>query len=125
MDKPQDPVAAETDQTTDSPAVVQQPLPAKFPVNPQRDADGNAVLYPGMTRFEGVSGLYNTELGEVVIIAPTFEALSAHVRAMGVSDEISRDACILSKWDRVPLNDSLPNVQAEGRRAVPPIPHGG
>ena len=111
--------AAETDQTTDSPAVVQQRLvqhlPAKFPVNPERDADGNAVLYPGMTRFEGVSGLYNTELGEVVIIAPTFEALSAHVSAMGVSDEISRDACILSKWDRVPLNDSLLNDQLSDR----------
>ena len=76
--------------------------PAKFPVNPERDENGNAVLYPGMTRFEGVAGLYNTAEGEVVILAPTFEALETHVRKMGVSDEISRDRCILSTWSRLP-----------------------
>jgi hypothetical protein len=76
--------------------------PVKFPVNPERDENGNAVLYPGMTKFEGVAGLYNTEDGEVVILAPTFEALETHVRKMGVSDEISRDRCILSTWSRLP-----------------------
>ena len=82
--------------------------PAKFPVNPQRDENGNAVLYPGMTKFEGVAGLYNTEDGEVVILAPNFESLQAHVRRMGVSDEISRERCILSTWSRLASESTKP-----------------
>lgn len=76
--------------------------PVLFPKNPERDENGNAVLYPGMTRFEGVAALFMTPLGEVAIIAPTFEALRAHAREMGMGDDIKPTGCILSKWDRVP-----------------------
>ena len=76
--------------------------PVLFPRNPERDQSGRAVLYPGLPKFEGVCGLFTTDEGEVAIIAPTFEALDAHVRKMGVSAEVSREACILATWDRVP-----------------------
>lgn len=76
---------------------------ALFPRNPERDEKGNAVLYPGMPRYEGVAGLFGTLAGEVVIIAPTFEALSAQARIMGMSGQISPERCILATWERLPF----------------------
>jgi hypothetical protein len=77
----------------------------KFPRNPQLDEKGNPALYPGLPKFQGVAALYNTDHGEVVVIAPTLNALKLQVAKMGITDEISTDFCILSTWERITAQD--------------------
>lgn len=71
-----------------------------FPRNPERDEKGNAVLYPGMPRFAGVAGLFNTPHGELVVLAPNFEALNAQVRHFDISGEVDRTKCVITEGRR-------------------------
>lgn len=71
-----------------------------FPRNPERDAHGNAVLYPGFPRFEGIAALYNTPHGELVVLAPNYEALNAQVRRFDIGGEVERTKCIITEGRR-------------------------
>lgn len=72
-----------------------------FPRNPERDATGNAVLYPGARDYVGVAGCFRCkELDiEVVILAPTAEALKFWVKHHEVVDELDRSACRVTKLE--------------------------
>lgn len=85
-----------------------------FPRNPERDAQGNAVLYPGLPRFEGVAALYNTPHGELVVLAPNFEALNEQVRRFDIGGEVERCKCIITEGRRVPNNSGLPRSGGRG-----------
>ena len=76
-----------------------------FPRNPQRDAEGNAVLYPGMPKYEGVAAMWNTPHGELVILAPTVEALDDQIRYLDLTGGLMRERCIITEARRLP-NDS-------------------
>ncbi|WP_395741057.1 exonuclease domain-containing protein [Prosthecobacter sp.] len=77
----------------------------QFPRNPERDAQGNAVLYPGALSYEGVAAVFaNSESGEWVILAPTAEALEAKLRLHDISDELKRDRCRVVKIEPLPTS---------------------
>lgn len=77
------------------------PVRHLFPKIPERDEHGNACLYPGFTRFIGVAGLFNTPHGQVVVLAPSFEALDEQCRYMNLSGAISKDKCVITEGRRV------------------------
>lgn len=78
-----------------------------FPRNPERDAQGNAVLYPGALSYEGVAAVFsNSESGEWVILAPTAEALEAKLRLHDISDELQRDRCRVVKIEPLPKSNN-------------------
>ena len=80
---------------------------AFFPRNPERDEKGNAVVYPGMKRYEGVAGIFGALEGmEYIVLAPTVEALEWLVAKYGFSAELTRERCGIVTMER------LPNAQA-------------
>lgn len=79
-----------------------EPL-TEFPRNPERDENGQAVLYPGFPNYVGVAAIFGSKtLGEYVILAPSFEALRRHVVNLDLSDEIRRDRCRIATLAPMP-----------------------
>ena len=75
-----------------------------FPVNPERDAMGQAVLYPGMKNYEGVAGLFGSKNGERehIILAPSVEVLECLVTEFEFTDELLRERLVLASFERIP-----------------------
>lgn len=74
-----------------------------FPRNPERDEKGRAVLYPGMVNYEGVAAIFGAkELGEYIIMAPSVEALEAHVKRLDITDVLHSDRCRVVKMEKLP-----------------------
>ena len=105
----------DTAQRPAQPVVATGPLVRhSFPKIPERDEHGDACLYPGASKFEGAAALYNTEHGEVVILAPNIEALEAQARKFGIADRLfHRDRCIITEARRVPNTQAEPRAQRE------------
>jgi hypothetical protein len=79
--------------------------PAAFPVNPERDEKGNAVLYPGMVRYEGVAAIFGTAAtDQFVILAPTVEGLKRALSDHNITNSLNVGAC------RIATLESLPNA---------------
>lgn len=89
----------------------------RFPRIPERDAKGNAQLYPGFPVYTGIAAIFtDAKLGEVAILAPTVEALDTRVQLFGLTAELARVKC------RVARLEPLPNVEinhARERKGTP------
>ena len=88
----------------------------EFPRNPERDENGNAVLYPGMKRYEGVAGIFGRLDGvEYVILAPSVEGLEKIVTKYGIAPELDRDRCGIVAMERLP-NDPVVAAADSGQK---------
>ena len=76
-----------------------------FPRNPERDAEGNAVLYPGMVRYEGIAAIFG-EPGkrEYIVLAPSVEALEKIVTDEGMPPSLARERCAVVTLERLQQN---------------------
>ena len=74
----------------------------EFPRNPERDENGNAVLYPGMKRYEGAGIFGRLDGVEYVILAPSVEGLEKIVAKYGIAPELDRARCGIVAMERLP-----------------------
>lgn len=79
-----------------------------FPRNPERDADGNAVLYPGARDYKGVAGVFSSpdRSLEYVILAPSIEVLEKLVTDYGFTEELHRESCAIVSIKSLPRPES-------------------
>lgn len=78
---------------------------AKFPVNPSRDENGNAVLFPGMVRYEGVAAMLATDVDQFVVLSPTVDGLYRALYEMEIKEPLNVSAC------RIATLEPLPNTR--------------
>ena len=81
------------------------PVGSAFPINPERDENGKAVLYPGRKRYEGITAAFeDAEGNEFVVMAPTLAALNAVVISHRFRDgeHVDADRCGLCELRRMP-----------------------
>lgn len=84
-----------------APATMSDATPVKTPPMFPRNLHSEARLYPGSVRYEGIAAIFkNDVLGEVVILAPTIEALEARAKAFGY-ETIDRNKCHLARLNRI------------------------
>ena len=80
---------------------METPIKHLFPRIPERDAEGNAQLYPGFPKYEGIAATYSTPHGELVILAPTTDALNEQARYLDLGGEIKREKCRVATLERI------------------------
>ena len=96
-------------ETKETPAVSPAATCSAFPVNPERDEKGNAVLYPGMVRYEGVAAIFGTaDTDQFVILAPTVEGLKRALSEHGITELLNVGAC------RIATLESMSNETSAG-----------
>jgi hypothetical protein len=81
----------------------QAPGSVLFPRTPERDKDGNANLYPGFPTYTGTAAIFiDDKLGEVVILAPSLDALRARLRRWMPEHELDVSKCKTATLTRAP-----------------------
>ena len=83
---------------------METPVRHLFPRIPERDEQGNACLYPGFPKYEGVAATYSTPRGELIVMAPNAESLNEQVRHFDIGGEIDRTKCRVVKMERLLTN---------------------
>lgn len=79
---------------------------SKFPVNPSRDENGNAVLFPGMVRYEGVAAIFGTaDTDQFVVLSPTVDGLYRALYELEITEPLNVSAC------RIATLEPLPNAR--------------
>lgn len=75
-----------------------------FPRNPERDEKGNAVLYPGFPRYEGVSAIFSDKAdgSEFVILAPNIDVLVAVLKEYKIANTFHRTKCRQARMELLP-----------------------
>ena len=84
-----------------------RPLVRHFPRNPECDEKGNAVLYPGFPRYEGVSAIFSDkdDGSEFVILAPTIDVLEAVLKEYKIANTFHRTMCRQTRMELLPNNE--------------------
>jgi hypothetical protein len=76
---------------------------AQFPVNPPRDKNGNAVLFPGMVRYEGVAAIFGGgSSDQFVILSPTVGGLHRALYEMEIAKPLDLSACRIATLEPIP-----------------------
>lgn len=90
---------------------METPVKHLFPRIPERDEQGNACLYPGFPKYEGVAATYSTPHGELIVMAPNAEALNEQVRRFDIGGEIDRTKCRVVTMERLSANPKLTDAK--------------